>query len=121
MTISETTASPIPTGEDSGSWPGAPLRPGSQAPDAPRAEGIPIDLCYGDGVVLDLTWMQPGDEILPRHLEDAEAKLGGYHIKALDIVLLRSLACRRRGARLGCSRTRIFGLSSGCLGRLRCS
>ena len=36
---------------------------GHVKPDAPRAEGIPIELCYGDGVVLDLTGMQPGDEI----------------------------------------------------------
>ena len=28
---------------------------GHVKPDAPRAEGIPIEYCYGDGVVLDLT------------------------------------------------------------------
>jgi kynurenine formamidase len=69
---------------------------GHVKPDAPRAEGIPIELCFGDGVVLDLTWMQPGDEILPRHLDDAEAKLGGYRIKARDIVLLRTDAAKFR-------------------------
>ena len=38
-------------------------------PDAPRAEGIPIEYCYGDGVVLDLTHLKPGDEITPAHIE----------------------------------------------------
>ncbi len=33
---------------------------GHVKPDAPRAEGIPIDYCYGDGVVLDLTHKRAG-------------------------------------------------------------
>ena len=65
-------------------------------PAAPRAEGIPIDLCYGDGVVLDLTAKGPGEEITPADLVEAENRLGGYRIKALDIVLLRTDAARRR-------------------------
>ena len=65
-------------------------------PAAPRAEGIPIDLCYGDGVVLDLTHKQAGDEITPGDLEQAEARLGGYRIKPLDIVLLRTDAAKKR-------------------------
>jgi kynurenine formamidase len=65
-------------------------------PTAPRAEGIPIDLCYGDGVVLDFTRKGPGDEITPADVEEAEGKLGGYRIKPLDIVLLRTDAARRR-------------------------
>ncbi|HOK47495.1 MAG TPA: cyclase family protein, partial [Bryobacteraceae bacterium] len=52
-------------------------------PSAPRAEAIPIELCYGDGVVLDLTHKGPGDEIWPEDLEQAECKLGGYRIKPL--------------------------------------
>ena len=35
---------------------------GHVKPDAPRAEGIPIEYCYGDGVVLNLTHKAPGDE-----------------------------------------------------------
>ena len=35
-------------------------------PTAPRAEGIPIEYCYGDGVVLDLTFKKAGEEITPR-------------------------------------------------------
>jgi len=65
-------------------------------PTAPRAEGIPIDLCYGDGVVLDLTEKGPGEEITPADLEEAETKFGGYRIKPLDIILLRTDAAKRR-------------------------
>ncbi len=69
---------------------------GHVKPDAPRAEGIPIGLCYGDGVVLDLTHKGPGDEITPADIEGAEGKLGGYRIKPRDIILLRTDAAKRR-------------------------
>src|ERR1019366_371257 len=65
-------------------------------PDAPRAEGIPIEFCYGDGVVLDLTHKGPGEEISPADIEEAERKLGGYRMKPLDIVLLRTDAAKLR-------------------------
>ena len=69
---------------------------GHVKPDAPRAEGIPIDYCYGDGVVLDLTRKGPGEEISPADIEDAEGRLDGYRIKPLDIVLLRTDAAKKR-------------------------
>ena len=69
---------------------------GHVKPDAPRAEGIPIEYCYGDGVVLDLTFKGPGDEITPADIERAEGKLGAYRIKPFDIVLLRTDAAKRR-------------------------
>src|SRR5215213_6509669 len=65
-------------------------------PTAPRAEGIPIEYCYGDGVVLDLTFKKPGDEISPADIQHAESKLAGYSIKPLDIVLLRTDAAQKR-------------------------
>ena len=43
-------------------------------PTAPRAEGIPIEYCYGDGVVLDLTSKGPGDEITVPDIEAAESE-----------------------------------------------
>ena len=46
-------------------------------PDAPRAEGIPIDYCYGDGVVLDLTDKRAGEEITPGDIDEAEFARGG--------------------------------------------
>jgi kynurenine formamidase len=69
---------------------------GHVKPDAPRAEGIPLEYCYGDGVVLDLTHKGPGDEISPDDIEGAERRLEGYRIKPLDIVLLRTDAAKRR-------------------------
>jgi kynurenine formamidase len=53
-------------------------------------------LCYGDGVVLDLTHKKPGDEITLVDLVEAENKLNGYRIKQLDIVLLRTDAAKVR-------------------------
>jgi kynurenine formamidase len=50
---------------------------GHVKPDAPRAEAIPIEFCYGDGVVLDLTHKAPGDEITVPDIDEAERKLGG--------------------------------------------
>src|SRR5712664_4058498 len=72
---------------------------GHVKPDAPRAEGIPIEYCYGDGVVLDLTRKGPGDEITPADIDEAERRLDGYRIKPLDIVLLRTDAAKRRTER----------------------
>ncbi len=69
---------------------------GHVKPDAPRAEGIPIEYCYGDGVVLDLTHKRPGEEIGPGDIDEAERKLDGYRIKPLDIVLLRTDAAKQR-------------------------
>ena len=46
--------------------------------------------------MLDLTGKQPGDEITVEDIEAAERKLGGYRIKPLDIVLLRTDAAKRR-------------------------
>ncbi len=51
---------------------------GHVKPDAPRAEGIPIDYCYGDGVVLDLTHKRAGEEITPDDIDEAERNLEGY-------------------------------------------
>ena len=70
---------------------------GHVKPDAPRAEGIPIEYCYGDGVVLDLTHKAAGrrDHARPTSRRPS-AKLGGYRIKPLDIVLLRTDAAKQR-------------------------
>jgi len=65
-------------------------------PDAPGGtEAIPIEYCYGEGVVLDLTHKGPGDEITVADLSEAVAKIG-YTIKPLDIVLIRTDASKYR-------------------------
>jgi kynurenine formamidase len=69
---------------------------GHVKPDAPRAEGIPLQLCYGNGVVLNLTHKQPGDEITPHDLIDAEQALDGYRIQPRDIILLRTDSAKHR-------------------------
>ena len=67
-------------------------------PAAPRAEGIPIDYCFGDGVVLDFTGMNPGDEIEVDHVKRALERIS-YSLKPLDIVLLRTDAAMYREER----------------------
>jgi kynurenine formamidase len=72
-------------------------------PNAPRVEGIPLEYCYGDGVVLDFsptgaTPKGPGDEIWPEDVERALAKIE-YELKPLDIVLLRTDAAKYRDER----------------------
>ena len=70
---------------------------GHVKPDAPRAEGIPIEYCYGDGVVLDLTHKAAGRRDQRRRTSSRpKRKLGGYRIKPLDIVLLRTDAAKKR-------------------------
>jgi kynurenine formamidase len=65
-------------------------------PDAPGGtEAIPVEYCYGDGVVLDLTHKGPGDEIGAADLE-AAAQAIDYQIKPLDIVLIRTDASKMR-------------------------
>lgn len=63
-------------------------------PKAPSAEAIPLDYCYGDGVVLDLTHKGTGDEITVPDLQEALAKIN-YTIKPLDIVLIRTDASKK--------------------------
>jgi kynurenine formamidase len=55
--------------------------------DAPGPEGIPIEYCYGNGVVLDFRHKKPGDGI---SAEDVQAGLEAisYTLKPLDIVLI---------------------------------
>lgn len=64
-------------------------------PTAPRAEAIPIEYCYGNGVVLDLTSKRAGEEILVGDLEAALKRID-YQICPLDIVLLRTDAAKNR-------------------------
>ncbi|HEX2033420.1 MAG TPA: cyclase family protein [Chloroflexota bacterium] len=68
---------------------------GHVKPDAPRAEGIPLEYCYGPGVVLDLTHKAPGEEIWPDDLAAALEAIA-YQLQPLDIVLLRTDAAKYR-------------------------
>jgi kynurenine formamidase len=55
---------------------------------------IPLEWCFGDGVVLDLTHKKPGEIITVPDLEDAVRAIG-YRIKPFDIVMVRTDATRR--------------------------
>jgi kynurenine formamidase len=55
---------------------------------------IPLEWCFGDGVVLDLTHRKPGELITVADLEQAVAAID-YRIKPYDIVLIRTDATKR--------------------------
>jgi kynurenine formamidase len=50
---------------------------------------LPLEWCYADGVVLDLSFKKPGEEILRDDVIRALEKIN-YNLKAQDIVLLRT-------------------------------
>ena len=55
--------------------------------DKPGPEGIPLDYCYGDGVVLDFRHKKPGDGIGAAEVQEALQRIE-YTLKPLDIVLI---------------------------------
>ena len=68
----------------------------------PKSEGlpsktidqIPLEWCFSDGVVLDLTHKTAGEEITAKDVQGALAKIN-YHLKPLDIVLIRTDTSKR--------------------------
>jgi kynurenine formamidase len=58
---------------------------------------LPLEWCFSDGAVLDLTYRKPGEVITRADIEEALKKIN-YHIKANDIVLLRTGADRFFGS-----------------------
>lgn len=64
-------------------------------PQAPiKAEAIPLEYCYGDGVVLDFSHKKTGEEITVEDLKAALSKIR-YKIKPLDIPLIRTDSATR--------------------------
>jgi kynurenine formamidase len=60
-----------------------------RGPDAPGPEGIPLEYCYGDGVVLDFRHLPKGAGITVADMEGALAKIG-CTLKPRDIVLIQT-------------------------------
>ncbi|TBL79071.1 cyclase family protein [Paenibacillus thalictri] len=57
--------------------------------DAPGPEGIPLEYCFGDGVILDFRDKPAGHFITVDDIKEALAKIQ-YTIKPLDIVLIHT-------------------------------
>ncbi len=56
---------------------------------AKSIDEVPLEWCYGDGVVLDLRHKAPGEFITVADLEQATAAIG-YTLKPMDIVLINT-------------------------------
>jgi len=57
--------------------------------DTPGPEGIPLEYCFGDGVLLDFTHKAPGEAISAADVQEALRKID-YQLKPLDIVLIHT-------------------------------
>lgn len=60
-----------------------------RGPNAPGPEGIPLEYCYSDGVVLDFRHLEKGSAITIEDIDGALAKIG-YKLKPRDIVLIQT-------------------------------
>ncbi|MEW6638292.1 MAG: cyclase family protein [Actinomycetota bacterium] len=58
-------------------------------PDAPGADGIPLEYCFSDGVVLDFRHKEYGAGISAAEIDEALEKIG-YRLKERDIVLIQT-------------------------------
>lgn len=67
-------------------WHYAPL---SEGKPARTIDQVPLEWCFSDGVVLDMTHKQDGEAIEVTDVKDALAKIS-YTIKPMDIVLIRT-------------------------------
>src|SRR3989339_1106614 len=63
--------------------------PTSEGKPAKTIDQIPLEWCYGDGVVLDFHHKKKGYGITPKDLEESLAKIK-YTLKPFDIVLIRT-------------------------------
>ncbi len=70
--------------------------PLSEGKPAKTIDEIPLDWCYGDGVVLDFTHKKAGEEIGISDVEKALEKIR-YTLKPFDIVLFKTGASRHYG------------------------
>ncbi|MFD1909292.1 cyclase family protein [Paenibacillus rhizoplanae] len=76
----------------------APLHFGSRSEGEPAAsiDEVPLEWCFGDGVVLDFTHIPAGEAIEEQDIVQALERIG-YTLKPLDIVLIRTGADRHWG------------------------
>jgi kynurenine formamidase len=60
-----------------------------RGPDAPGPEGIPLEYCFSDGVLLDFRHKDYGSGISGEEIDEALDKIG-YELKERDIVLIHT-------------------------------
>ncbi len=70
----------------------------SEGRPARRIDEVPLEWCFGPGVVLDMTSKKHGDLISATDLEAALVEIG-YELQPLDIVMIRTGAAERWGTR----------------------
>jgi len=63
--------------------------PTSEGKKAKTIDEIPLEWCYSDGVVLDLSYKKDGEKITVEDIKNAIKKIN-YEIKPFDIVLIRT-------------------------------
>jgi kynurenine formamidase len=63
--------------------------PTSEGKPAKTIDQIPLDWCYGDGVVLDFHHKKKGEGISAREVQESLDNIG-YTLKPFDIVLIRT-------------------------------
>jgi kynurenine formamidase len=63
--------------------------PTSEGKPAKTIDQVPLEWCFGDGVVLDFHHKKKGEGKTDREVEEALDKIG-YQLKPLDIVLIRT-------------------------------
>jgi kynurenine formamidase len=67
--------------------------PGSDGKRAKTIDEVPLEWCYGDGVVLDFTHKKKGESIDVEDVRKSLSKID-YQIKPYDIVLIRTDVCK---------------------------
>ena len=69
----------------------APLHYGPECEGKPARsiDQIPLEWCFGNGVLLDMRYKEPGSEITPKDLQNALTKIN-YKIRPLDIILIQT-------------------------------
>lgn len=70
--------------------------PTSEGKPSKTIDQIPLEWCYGDGVVLDFSHNKRGEGISTNDLKKALEKIG-YQLKPFDIVLIRTDATKHFG------------------------
>ncbi|MFW9867100.1 MAG: cyclase family protein [Candidatus Thorarchaeota archaeon] len=63
--------------------------PTSEGKKSKTIDEIPLEYCFNNGVVLDMTHKKPGDLISSQDMKEALEKIN-YTLKPLDIVLIRT-------------------------------